>query len=110
MVFLINSIPIIILIVMGLVIRYAVPSYVGKIVMSVITIFMLVIYFQIQPSYIPKGTVKALPVAEFKASDSKIVDRSLKPKSSEYYQQNINQSIRDIDESIEKQIQMNKEK
>lgn len=104
MVFLINSLPILIVIIMGLVIRYAVPSTVGKFFIGALTVFMLVVYFQIQPSYMPKGTVKQLHVAEFKHSDAKIVDRSLKPKSSEEYHAHLEDQMQKIQDSLEERI------
>lgn len=58
MVFLINSIPYIFVVVMGLVIRYAVPSKVGKAILGVLTIIGLLLYLQVQPTYMPKGEVK----------------------------------------------------
>lgn len=42
---------------------------------------VLVIYPKIQPSYIPKGTVKPLPVAETQIVDKPFVDRVIKPMS-----------------------------
>lgn len=58
MVFLYNALPYLIVIVFGLVIRYAVPSKVGKAIFGVIGIVTLLVYLQIQPSYIPKGEVR----------------------------------------------------
>lgn len=80
MVFLYNSFPFLIVILMGLIIRYAVPSKVGKFIFALITVGMLFVYFQIQPSYMPKGSVKPLPVADFKIVDKPMVDRMLKTK------------------------------
>lgn len=78
MVFLLNALPYIIVIFMGLVIRYAVPSKVGKVFMGLLAVGMLVVYFQIQPSYIPKGTVKPLANPAFELVETPIVDRQLK--------------------------------
>lgn len=36
-------------------------------------------YTLVQPSYMPKGTVKSLPPIELRASDKPIQDRMLKP-------------------------------
>lgn len=109
MVFLLNSLPVFIVLIMGLVIRYAVPSKVGKVFMGVLTVAMLLVYFQIQPSYIPKGTVKALPNVEFTTVDKPITDLALKPKSSEEYDKERNKSLQEIDKSIKEQIKLNKE-
>lgn len=80
MVFLYNILPFLIVIVMGLIIRYAVPSKVGKVIFALLTVALLFVYYQIQPSYMPKGSVKPLPVAEFKVVDKPMVDRMLKTK------------------------------
>jgi hypothetical protein len=104
MVFLINSLPFFIVILMGLVIRYAVPSKVGKVIFAGLTVLMLVVYFQIQPSYMPKGTVKTLPNAEFRTVDKPVSDLVPKPKSPEQYDTERNAAMDDIDRKLEEQI------
>lgn len=84
MTLLLNFLPGILVVVMGLVIHFLTPSKVGKVIMGVITVAMLVVYFQIQPSYMPKGVAKqSSPVVEFTVPEGEVVDRMLKPKSSE---------------------------
>lgn len=74
----------------------------------VIMVAVLFIYPMIQPSYMPKGTVKPIQNVEFKQLDIPIVDRSLKPKSAEQYDLERNALLDEIDEKINKQIEINK--
>jgi hypothetical protein len=66
---------------------------------------LVLIYTAVQPSYMPKGTVKALPNTEFRTIDTPIVDRSLKPKSPEYYDDKRNEEIKKSSDNLEKQIE-----
>lgn len=76
----------------------------------VIMVAVLFIYPMIQPSYMPKGTVRSTPVVEFKQLDIPMVDRSLKPKSAEQYDIERNAALKEIDSSIKNQIKaQNKE-
>ena len=80
MTLLFNFFPFILVIVMGLIIHFFTPSKVGKVFMGAITVMMLVVYFQIQPSYMPKGVAKpAAPIVEFTIPEGEITDRLLKP-------------------------------
>ena len=56
---------------------------------------LLVIYMFVQPSYLPKGEVKRSVIPEFDKSESEIVDRSLKAKSGEEYDQKRNEMIKE---------------
>lgn len=78
MTYLFNIMPFLIVLVFGIIIRYAVPSKAGKVVFAVIGVMAMIIYFQIQPSYLPKGTVRSDPVVEFTPNNSVIIDRQLK--------------------------------
>jgi hypothetical protein len=69
----------------------------------------MVIYTNIQPSYMPKGTVKPMPTVEFKQLDIPMVDRQLKPKSSAQYDAERTAEMEAIDKSIKNQIKLNKE-
>ena len=46
---------------------------------------VLALYMQLQPSYMPKGTVTRPALPAFEVSDAKIQDNLLKPKSGEQY-------------------------
>lgn len=61
-----------------------------------------ILYTLAQPSYLPKGTVKSFPNAEFKVNDSPIVDRQLKPKSPQEYDIKRNKDLQAIDEKLER--------
>lgn len=54
----------------------------------------IVIYMQIQPSYLPKGEVKRSDVPAFEQSDAVIEDRNSKPKSGEDYDKKMEESVR----------------
>lgn len=80
MVFLINSIPVLIILI-ALFVIYKVSGLKRKVGTALIAIGLSVIYTHVQPSYMPKGTVKPLPVVETPVVDKPIVDRVLKPMS-----------------------------
>lgn len=69
----------------------------------------VVLYFQIQPSYIPKGEVKRTEIPEFEQSSKKIVDRMSKPKSGEEYDKQRQQQMEDIDTKIKAWNQANQQ-
>ena len=52
---------------------------------AVATLVLLLGYNHFQPSYMPKGEVSKAAFVEPTASDKPMVDRMLKPKSSEEY-------------------------
>lgn len=109
MVVLLNFLPAIIVIFMGLIIRYAVPSKVGKWMMALLTVGMLFLYFQIQPSYLPKGTVKDLPRAEFRVDDdSPIQDRMRKTISAEEREARMTKVEEETSQRIESLIKQSK--
>lgn len=84
MTYLFNVLPYVIVITFGLIIRYAVPSKVGKILFGVIGVLFLIVYFQIQPSYLPKGGVKPEPaLPEFQVKQGEMVDKQPKSMSRE---------------------------
>jgi hypothetical protein len=108
MVFLINIVPFLIIFFGGLVICF-VPGWKRKVGTALIALGLIVLYNQIQPSYIPKGTVKALPNTAFHTVDKPIVDLLLKPKSATEYDAERNKALEEIDNSINQQIKLNKE-
>jgi hypothetical protein len=73
------------------------------------SVAFVLLYQLAQPSYMPKGTVKPVKIVEFKQLDIPMVDRSLKPKSSEQYDIERNAALEAIDKSIKNQIKLNKE-
>ena len=77
MIYLYNIFPYFLVIFMGLIIYFAVPSKVGKVFMGVLTLVMLLVYTQIQPSYLPKGTVQRQELPAFERSEKPMVDRYL---------------------------------
>jgi hypothetical protein len=70
---------------------------------------IVMVYTVAQPSYMPKGTVKPLPNAEFRTVDKPIVDLGLKPKSGDEYDAERNNALDEIDNSINEQIKLNKQ-
>lgn len=66
----------------------------------------VVFYFQIQPSYIPKGEVKRTELPEFEQSSKEIVNRMSKPKSGEEYDKQRKQEISNIENKLR---EMNKQ-
>lgn len=103
MVFLINIVPFLIAL-LGFIVFYFSPGWKRKVGTVLIVIGLSVIYHQVQPSYMSKGTVKQLPNAEFKVSTAEIVDRGLKTKSSEQYDIERKEEMDAIDKSIKEQI------
>lgn len=79
MVFLYNIAPYILILAIAIA-GYFANGWKRKVGVSLIAFGLAVLYPQIQPSYMPKGSVKPLPVAEFKVVDKPIVDRMLKTK------------------------------
>lgn len=65
-------------------------------------------YFQIQPSYIPKGEVRRTELPEFEQSSKEIVNRMSKPKSGDEYDKERQQQIDDIENKIKSWNQPNK--
>lgn len=63
-------------------------------------------YFQIQPSYIPKGEVRRTELPEFEQSSKEIVNRMSKPKSGEEYDKQRKQEISNIENKLR---EMNKQ-
>jgi hypothetical protein len=70
---------------------------------------MLLVYPMIQPSYMPKGTVRPMVTQPFEKLDIPIVDRGLKPKSGAEYDTERNKALAEINNSINEQIKLNKE-
>src|SRR5690606_36820198 len=56
---------------------------------------LLVIYMFVQPSYLPKCEVKRSVIPQFDKSESEIVDRILKTKSGDEYDQKRNTLIKE---------------
>lgn len=63
-------------------------------------------YFQIQPSYIPKGEVRRTELPEFEQSSKEIVNRMSKPKSGEEYDKQRKEEISNIENKLK---EMNKQ-
>lgn len=77
---------------------------------ALIALVFVVAYGALQPSYMPKGTVKPLPNPEFHVNDSPMVDRLMKPKSPEQYDLERKQALDAIDKSLKEQIESNKQR
>lgn len=103
MVFLINAIPAIIVL-LGYLIAYKVKSWKNKLTVIIVACSLVLIYGQVQPSYMPKGTVKPTPTVAFQQLDIPTVDRQLKPKSDEQYDIERKAAIEEIDRDLEEQI------
>lgn len=70
-------------------------------------ILFVIMYTLFQPSYMPKGTVKALPNVEFVHVDTEIIDRGLKTRSADEYDREREAVIERMNQSIKTQIQIN---
>lgn len=108
MVFLINIVPFLIL-ALGVLVVYFVPGWKRKVGTALITIGLSVIYAQVQPSYMPKGTVRSNPVVEFKQLDTPMVDRQLKSKVSEIDALRLKE-MDEIKRSMEVEVEKSKER
>lgn len=74
-------------------------------------IVFVILYALLQPSYLPKGTVKPVVYEEFKPNESVFVDRMLKPKSGAERDASRKAEFEKNDERIDKLIkQMKTEK
>lgn len=69
-------------------------------------VMVVAFYFQIQPSYIPKGEVKRTELPEFEQSSKEIVNRMSKPKSGEEYDKQRKEEISNIENKLK---EMNKQ-
>ena len=76
----------------------------------VVAVLFVVVYTAVQPSYMPKGTVKALSSQPFQSVETPVVDLGLKPKSSEHYDAERNAAIEQINTNINNIIQDQKTK
>ena len=103
MVFLINAIPALIIL-LGAFVAYSVKGWKKKVAVVLLTLGISLIYTQIQPSYMPKGTVRSTPTVEFKQLDIPMVDRSLKPKSDVERDVERKAAMKEIDDNLEQQI------
>lgn len=74
-----------------------------------IGVAVVAFYFQIQPSYIPKGEVKRTELPEFEQSSEEIVNRMSKPKSGDEYDKERQQQMEDIDTKIKAWNQANQQ-
>lgn len=109
MVFLINAIPALIIL-LGAFVAYSVKGWKKKVAVVLLTLGISLIYTQIQPSYMPKGTVRSNPVVEFKQLDIPMVDRSLKPKSDADRDELRNKEISDINNKMKSEVEKSKER
>lgn len=101
MVFIYNIIPYIMAVFFALVIRYAVPSKAGKWILGTVFTLIILAYFQIQPSYGPKGVVERTTLPEFETKNSQMVDRMLKPEGGDYYDKRRQEAYKEIDKKID---------
>lgn len=62
--------------------------------LALAAVFM-VVYMNVQPSYLPKGEVKRSVIPAFEKSDAKIQDNLLKPPSGEDMDRERNQQIKE---------------
>lgn len=74
----------------------------------IVAVLFVVVYGAIQPSYMPKGTVKTYTPPPFERVDTPMVDRVLKPKSAEQYDEERQRLMNEIDEKIQKSIERQK--
>lgn len=58
-----------------------------------VTVLLLAIYQQAQPSYLPKSEIQRSPPQEFTESDATIEDRNSKPASLETRDQRIKEAV-----------------
>lgn len=82
MIFLLNAIPAFVILITALAL-YKLKGWKNKITALIVCFSIITIYGQVQPSYLPKGTTKSLPNAEFVLENKPIEDRTLKPMSPE---------------------------
>lgn len=68
-------------------------------------VVVVAFYFQIQPSYIPKGEVRRTELPEFEQSSKEIVNRMSKPKSGDEYDKQRKEEISNIENKLK---EMNK--
>lgn len=74
----------------------------------VVAVVFVVVYTAVQPSYLPKGTVKTLPSPQFQSVETPVVDRGLKTKSSDQYDAERNAAIEQINTNVNNAIQNSK--
>lgn len=74
----------------------------------IVAIVFVIVYQAVQPSYIPKGTVKDLPRAEFRVDDSPIQDRMRKTISAEERDARMAKADKETNERIEALIERSK--
>lgn len=103
MVFLINAIPSLIIL-LGAFVTYKVKGWKNKVTTVFVVVGLVILYGQLQPSYIPKGVVKSLPSPAFQPSDAVIVDLALKPKTAEFYDAHLEAQMQKIQDSLDEQI------
>lgn len=60
---------------------------------AVLTVGLLVLYAQLQPSYAPKGTVQRSTLPDFEAVDAPISDRLSKPMSNDERDERMKKSV-----------------
>lgn len=73
-----------VIMVVGLFISYKLKTTKARLLGVVLTLATVVLYNQLQPSYVPKGTAKpAAPPAEFVIPEGEMTDRLAKPVSAE---------------------------
>ena len=58
-----------------------------------LTVGLLVLYAQLQPSYAPKGTVQRSTLPDFEAVDAPISDRLSKPMSNDERDERMKKSV-----------------
>ena len=60
----------------------------------VVGIAAIIVYMQLQPSYLPKGEVKRSDIPAFDQSEAEIEDRNSKPKSGEEYDKKMENAVK----------------
>lgn len=70
----------------------------------VLAVVLFVVYGAVQPSYLPKGTVKTHTPPPFETVDTPMVDRMLKPKPPEQYDEERVKAMQEIDAKLEESI------
>lgn len=93
------AIPLIVL--LGLVVAYSTK----KVWPVLLAVVISLVYSVAQPTYMPKGTVRAPVIQEVERVERPFLDRSLKPMSDEERDARRNEQLKLIDKSIESKIQ-----
>lgn len=81
----------------------------SKVVLPLILLVMtLFLYFQVQPSYLPKGEIKRSAIPQFEQKELKVKDIQSKPMSGEERDERRNKAYKEPLPFIEKDVDNNK--